>query len=98
MNGQLHALALHDGVLDLQNLTFFTDEAWFPLNGHIIAKNNKYGSSINPRQAFEALLPNQIRVWCAITASKIMDPYFLSRLLIQSRMSVTVFGPFLKAL
>jgi hypothetical protein len=44
--------AVHDGVLD-PKLTFFTDEAWFHLSGYISAQNNRYCSSINPRQTFE---------------------------------------------
>jgi hypothetical protein len=61
--------AVHDGVLD-PKLTFFADEAWFHLSGYIIAQNNWYWSSINPKQTFEVLLHDQkIGVWCAITAS-----------------------------
>jgi hypothetical protein len=61
--------AVHDSVLDPKR-TFFTDEAWFHLSGYISAQNNRYWSSINPRQTFEVPLHNQkIGVWCAITAS-----------------------------
>jgi hypothetical protein len=68
--------AVHDGVLD-PKLTFFTDEAWFHLNGYINAQNNRYWSSINPRQTFEVPLPDQkTGVWCAITASRIVGPIF----------------------
>jgi hypothetical protein len=46
---------VHDDILD-QKLTFFNDEAWFHLSGYINAQNNRYWSSINPRQIFEVPL------------------------------------------
>jgi hypothetical protein len=68
--------AVHDGVLD-PKLAFFTDEAWFHLSGDINAQNNRYWSSINPRQTFEVPLHDQkTGVWCAITASWIVGPIF----------------------
>jgi hypothetical protein len=68
--------AVHDGILD-PKLTFFTDEAWFHLSWYINAQNNRYWSSINPRQTFEVPLHDQkIGVWCAITASRIVGPIF----------------------
>jgi hypothetical protein len=68
--------AVHDGVLD-PKLTFFTDKPWFHLSGYINAQNNRYWSSINPRQTFEVSLHDQkIFVWCARTASRIVGPEF----------------------
>jgi hypothetical protein len=84
--------AVHDGVLD-PKLTFFTDQAWFHLSGYINAQNNRYWSSINPRQTFD----QKIGVWCAITASRIVGPIFFKTLLIQSGMSLTFLGHFLTA-
>jgi hypothetical protein len=90
--------AVHDGVLDSE-FTFFTDEAWFHLSGYINAQSNRYWSSSNPKQTFEVPLHDQkIGVWCAITASRIVNPYFFKTLLIQSGMSVTFYGPFSGAL
>jgi hypothetical protein len=67
---------VHGGVLD-PKLTFFTDEAWFHLSGYINAQNNRYWSSINPKQTFEVPFHDQkIGVWCAITASQIVGPIF----------------------
>jgi hypothetical protein len=58
--------AVHDSVLDLK-LTFFTDEAWFHLSGHVSVQNNKYWSSIYLKQASKVPLHNQnIGVWSAI--------------------------------
>jgi hypothetical protein len=68
--------AVHDGVLD-PKLTFFTNEAWFHLSEYINAQNNRYWSSINPKQTSEVPLHDQkIGVWCAITASRIAGPTF----------------------
>jgi hypothetical protein len=50
--------AVYDGVLDPE-LTFFTDEAWFHLSGYINAQNNRYWSSINPKQTSEVPLHDQ---------------------------------------
>jgi hypothetical protein len=86
--------AVYDGVLD-PKLTFFTDEAWFHLSGYINAQNNRYWSSINPRQTFEVPLHDQnIGVWCAITLSRIVGPIFFKTILIQSGMSVTFYVTF----
>jgi hypothetical protein len=68
--------AVHDRVLD-PKLNIFHCEAWFHLSGYINAQNNRYWSSINPRQVFEVPLHDQkIGVWCAITASRIVGPIF----------------------
>jgi hypothetical protein len=90
--------AVHDGVLD-PKLTFFTDEAWFHQSGYNDAQNNRYRSSINPRQTFEVPLHDQkIGVWCAITASRTVGPIFFKSLLIQSGMSLKFLGHFSEAL
>jgi hypothetical protein len=68
--------AVHDSVLD-PKFTFFTVEAWFHLSGYINAQNNRYWSSINPRQTFKVALHDQkIGVWCAITASRNVGTIF----------------------
>jgi hypothetical protein len=72
-------LAVCDSVLDPQ-LTLFTDEAWFHLSGYANAQNNRYWSSIHPRQTSEVPLPNQkISVWCAIAATQIVGPIFFEQ-------------------
>jgi hypothetical protein len=59
--------AVYDSAVDLTP-TFF-DEACFHLSGYINAQNNRYCSSINPRQIFKVPLHDQkIGVVCAITA------------------------------
>jgi hypothetical protein len=58
--------AVYDSVL-APELTFFTDEAWFHLRGCISIQNNRYWSTINLRQTFEAPFHNlMFGVRCAI--------------------------------
>jgi hypothetical protein len=86
--------AVHDSVLDPE-LKFFTDEAWFYLSGYIIVQNNRYWSSINPRQTFEVPLHDQkIGVWCAITASRIVGPIFFENTINSERYVTDILGPF----
>jgi hypothetical protein len=86
--------AVHDGVLD-PKLTFFTDEAWFHPNGYINAQNNRYWSSINPKQTFEVPLHDQkIGVWCAITASRIVGPIYFDNTINSERYVTDILRPF----
>jgi hypothetical protein len=47
--------SVHNSALD-SKLTFFTHETCFHLSGYINDQNNRYWSSIDPRQAFEVPL------------------------------------------
>jgi hypothetical protein len=54
-------------------LTFFSDEAWFHLQGYINAQKNHYWSLQNPHLTHE--VPNhpvEVGVWCAVIARKIV--------------------------
>jgi hypothetical protein len=56
---------------------FFSDEAWFHLQGHINTKNNSYWSSQNPYLTHEvALHPVKVDVWYALSARWIIGPVF----------------------
>jgi hypothetical protein len=90
--------AVHKGVLD-PKLTFFTDEAWFHLSGYINAQNNRYWSSINPKQTFEVPLHDQkIGVWCSITASRIVGPIFFENTINSEWHVIDILWPFSGAL
>jgi hypothetical protein len=59
------------GEIDLQ-LTFFSDEAWFYLQGYISMQNNHYWNSQNPHLTHEVLFrPGKVGVWCAVSARRI---------------------------
>ncbi|PNF37265.1 hypothetical protein B7P43_G00402 [Cryptotermes secundus] len=64
------------GEIYLQ-LTFFSDEAWFHLQGYINTQNNRYWSSQNPHLTHEVLLrPVKIGMWCGVSARKIVPVFF----------------------
>jgi hypothetical protein len=64
-----------EGEIDPQ-LTFFSDEAWFHLQGYINTQNNRHWSSQNPHLTHEALLHRvKVGVWCAVNA-RIVGPVF----------------------
>jgi hypothetical protein len=63
-----------EGEIDLQ-LTLFSDEAWFHLQGYINTQNNCYWSSQNPHLTHDTPLhPVKIGVWCALSARRIVGP------------------------
>jgi hypothetical protein len=63
---------------DLQ-LTFFSDEAWFHLQGYINTKNNRYWSSENPHLTHKVWLhPVKVGVWHAVRARRIAGPLFFN--------------------
>jgi hypothetical protein len=71
-----------EGEIDPQ-LTFFSDEAWFHLQGYINTNNNPYWSSQNPHLTHEVpRYPVKIGVWCAASAKRIVVPVFLTKQLI----------------
>jgi hypothetical protein len=65
-----------EGETDPQ-LTLFSDEAWFHMQGYINTQNIHYWSSQNPHVSHEGpLYPVKIRFWCAVSA-RIVGPVFL---------------------
>jgi hypothetical protein len=58
-------------------LTFFSNEAWFYLQGYINMQNNRYWSSQNPHVIHEILLHLvKFGVWCAVSARRIVGSVF----------------------
>jgi hypothetical protein len=67
------------GEIDPQ-LTFYSDEAWFQLQGYINTQNNPYWSSQNSHLAHEVLLhPVKVGAWCAVSARRNVGPTFLMK-------------------
>jgi hypothetical protein len=65
-----------EGEIDPQ-LTFFSDEAWFHLQGYINTQNILYWSSQNPHFTHNVQLhPVKVGVWCAVSARRIVVPVF----------------------
>jgi hypothetical protein len=63
-----------EGEID-PKLTFFSDKAWFLLQGYIYTQNNRYWSSQNPHLTHKVLLyPVKVGVWCAVSARRIVGP------------------------
>lgn len=62
---------------DILNMTFFSDEAWFHLSGHINSQNVRYWSSENPHAFTETSLhPIKVGVWVAMSRARIIGPIF----------------------
>jgi hypothetical protein len=60
-------------------LTFFSDEAWFHLQGYTNMQNNCYWNSQNPHLAHEVPLhPVKVGVWCAVSARRSGVPMFFN--------------------
>jgi hypothetical protein len=56
-------------------LTFFSDEARFHLQGYINTQNNRYWSWQNPHLTREVpLCSAKVSVWCALSARRIVVP------------------------
>jgi hypothetical protein len=58
-----------EGEIDPQ-LTFFSDEAWFRLQGYINTQNNRCWNLQNPHLTHEV----KVGVWCAVSARRIVVP------------------------
>jgi hypothetical protein len=68
-----------EGEIDLQ-LAFFTDEAWFHLQGYVHIQNNHYWSSENPHLTHEVLLhPVKVGICCAARSRRIVGPVFFNK-------------------
>ena len=62
---------------DLVNDIWVTDEAHFHVSGFVNKRNFRYWSQAKPRALHEKPLHSQkVTVWCAISASGIIGPYF----------------------
>ncbi|CAK1586379.1 unnamed protein product [Parnassius mnemosyne] len=56
---------------------YFSDESHFHLEGYVNRQNCRYWSPSNPKQKHQkALHSPKVTVWCAISAKKIIGPFF----------------------
>jgi hypothetical protein len=90
-NWFLHAVI--KGEINLQ-LTLFSDEAWFHLEGYINTQYNRYWSSQNPHLTHKVpLCPVKVGVWCAVNAW-IVRPLFFNELINYERYVQVILGQF----
>ncbi|CAK1590500.1 unnamed protein product [Parnassius mnemosyne] len=60
------------------NNVLFSDEAHFPINGHVNKQNCRYWSCKNPNRKHQKPLHSpKVTVWAAMSAHGIIGPYFL---------------------
>jgi hypothetical protein len=87
-----------EGEIDPQS-KFFSDEAWFHLQGYINTQNNRHWSSQNPHLFYEVPLhPVKVCVWCAVSARRIVGPMlFLTKQLITKDMYRSFSGSSLRS-
>jgi len=73
---------------DLVKNIWMSDEAHFHVSGFVNKQNFRYWSQANPRALHEKPLHSQkVTVWCAVSASGIIGPYFFE---IEAGNAVTV--------
>jgi len=67
---------VESGRLD-PNLIFFTDEAYFTLEGYVNKQNYRIWGSEPPKEFAEAPLHSRkIQVWCAVYSGGVSQPFF----------------------
>lgn len=70
-------IALLDENPDILPNLIMSDEAHFELTGHVNKQNMRYWSNVNPQVIHEKPLHSaKVTVWCGISASRIIGPYF----------------------
>jgi hypothetical protein len=91
-------LSIHNGEID-PNLIFFSDEAWFYLNGEVNTQNSRYWSDSNPRIIHEfPLHDSKIGVWCGLRQDKIVGPIFFEDTINFQRYILSILRPFFELL
>jgi hypothetical protein len=87
-----------EGEID-QELTFFSDEAWFHLPEYKYTQNNRYWSSQNPHLTHKALLHSlKVGVWCVLSAKRIVGPVFFYEMINCERYIEVILGQFFSEL
>jgi hypothetical protein len=75
--------AVIDGEIDPQ-LADVSVEAWFHLQGYINTQNKCYWNSQNPYLTHKVPLhPVKVRVWCAVSAKRIVGPVFCNKTVVR---------------
>lgn len=70
-------LELSNEEPDIAQHLFMSDEAHFTLHGLVNKQNFRYWATENPCEIYERPLHSpKVTVWCAVSSSKIIGPYF----------------------
>lgn len=70
-------LNLVDQDEDIVHNLWMSDEAHFHLSGYVNKQNFRFWSDVNPRQLHQQPLHSaKVTVWCAMSSSGIIGPYF----------------------
>ena len=89
---------VNNGIID-PCLIWFTDEAWFHLNGYVLSQNNRYWSHENPHRIHEIPLHDErIGVWCAVNGFRIIGPIFFNNTINAARYRDDILTPFFEEL
>jgi hypothetical protein len=73
-------------TVDILDITFFTDEAWFHLLGYVNTQNSRLWSSENPYAVHEKPMHDQkLGVWVAISRGRIVGPLFFEEIVNSNR-------------
>lgn len=68
-----------DGKIDFKTI-WFSDEAHFYLSGYVNKQNYRYWGTENPHLTVtKPLHPLKVTVWCALSASGLIGPYFFEK-------------------
>lgn len=77
--------AITNGTINL-DLTFFSDEAWFSLDGYLNSQNNRFWSLNNPHVFIESPLHSKkVGVICFMSRRRIIGPIFFRETLNSDR-------------
>lgn len=84
---------------EMLDKTFFSDEAWFHLNGYVNAQNMRMWSAENPHYFREATMhPVKIGVWLAVSRRRVVGPIFFQETLNANNYRNIMLDPFINQL
>lgn len=84
---------------DILDKTFFSDEAWFTLQGYINSQNTRMWSAVNPHFYREApLQPQKVGVWLGFSRRRLIGPIFFNGTVTGQRYRQEILEPFINSL
>ena len=87
---------IEENTADMLDVTFFTNEAWFHLSGHVNSQNSRLWSSDNPHSLHETPLHDKkVGVWFAISKRRIIGPIFFMNTINSKRYCLDILHAFI---